>query len=638
MVIIHASHASSEFIKKEECDKPVAPAYHAFSMANIYFQHKMLKEAEEMLREAVILDGCSTSLKSQAADLFLKMGKEEEADYFSRKALEIDSEDLIAIKVQALIKGMKALMLKNEKMLNESLTLSQSALERDEKDSRIYALLAKLHFEKGNIEEAARLLGKYLSLFHRSLEPIFLVTDLIKESERSAYVERFLSALISQENINPRTILMIGNILESGGYLRMAQQLYHQASLQFQDSSIIIKDGFLLYELGRFEESMETLERLETPLHEEDSILRILANAQRKVGRMKSAQENYQKLFQRHPQDSSLAAEIGDFYHSIGDLKSATSYFKLALEFQPDAVSSASQDSPKIMLSMRIAMLLILEGDYEEAKKILAKSKKYGSVKDIRYYILSSRVEEKRSLKKALKIIQKAKKEFPSQPRLLVREAELYLSLDKNKALDLLKSALEFSLYSKEEYLYISRNLRDAKQFEWAEQILQEALTLYPDSDILLEMGALMERWKRFHKAETFLKKSIQIDPKNAIALNYLGYMLAEQSDKYEEALSYVQRALELDQYNGAYLDSIGFIYLKMEKYHLAERNILMAAEIYPFDPEIRDHLGDLYFAQGETEKAIMEWKSALQLNIEAPKKIKSKISNAQSLNPLHEE
>ncbi len=637
MLIMPGPFASQESVENEDCSRSIAPAYYAFSMARIYFQHKMLKQAEEMLREAVIIDECSTSLKSQAADLFLKMGKEEEADYFSQKSLEANPEDLVAIKIQALIKGMKALMLKDEKMLNESLALSQKALEKDDKDSRIYSLLAKLYFERGNLEDAAQILGRYFFLFQRSLEPVFLVTDLIKEYEKSAYVDRFLSALISQKSINPKTILMIGNILESGGYIKTAQQLYHKASYHFQDADLIVKDGFLLYELGRFEESLETLETLADPLREEDSILRILASAQRRIGRTKMALKNYQKLLQKNPQDSSLAAELADFYQSIGDLENAVTYFKLALAFQPDTSSSIKKRSPKLLLSMRIAMLLLLEEDYKEAKKVLAKSKKYGSEQDVNYYILASRAEEQRSFKKALKIIQKGRKKFPNDAGLYVREAELYFSRDKKKAMDLLKSALELSLYSKEEYLYISRTLRDAKQFDMAEKFILEALTLYPDSDVLLEVGALMERWKRFQEAESFLKDSIEKDPKNAIALNYLGYMLAEQSGRYEEALSYVQRALAVDRYNGAYLDSLGFIYLKMGELALAERNILMAAEIYPFDPEIKDHLGDLYYALGDTENAIMEWESALQLNIETPKKIKLKIRNAQSLSPLYE-
>lgn len=633
----HAAFASTEPLKDEDCSQETMHAYYAFSMAKIYLNHKMLEKAEEMLREAMIMDSCSSSLHAEAADLFLKMGKENEADYFSSKSLEIDPDNNMGLRVQALLKGTRALMLKDEAILNESLILGQKALEKNLQDSRIYSLLIQLYFEKGNLEQAAQTLGDYFSRFQGNLGPVFLAADIMKESEESFLMDRFFRVFLSQDSISPRMILMIGNVLESGGYLRSAQHLYHEASLRHQNVDLIVKDSFALYEMENYEECIEAIEKIKGPFREEDFILRLLASAQRKVGQMTSAKGNYERLFQMNPQNGSLAAEIGDFYQSIGDIKNAIAYFKLALALQSDFISQSGTLPPRISLSLRIALLFILEGDFREARKILSQSQKYGSEKEVSYYILASKAEEHRSIKKALKIIKRAKKLFPSHAGLLVREAELYLPLDETKAEELLKSAIQVSNHNKEQYLYISRTLRDFKQFELAETFLRKALVLYPDSDIFLEMGTLMERWKRYQEAETFLKNSIEQDPSNAIALNYLGYMLAEQSERYQEALSFVQRALKLDSYNGAYLDSLGFIYLKLGMLDRAEKNILAAAEMYPFDPEIKEHLGDLYYAQGDMEKAIKEWESALQLNIEMQQKIKSKISRAQSHSPFYD-
>ncbi len=638
LLICHTPFASIKSFNDKDCPKQVAHSYYAFSMAKIYFNHKMYEKAEEMLREAVIIDDCSASLYSESADLLLKMGKEKEAEYFSEKSLEIDPGNIMALKVQALLKGTQSLMLKDEELLNESLNLGYKYLEKDSNDSRIYVLLVKLNFEKGDVEQAAQILGDYFSKFQRNLDPVFLAADIIKESEKSAHIDRFFNAFLSQGSINAKTILVIGNLLENGGYLTAAQRLYHEASLKYRDNDLRAKDAFALYEMGNYEESIEVMEKMEDSLSEEHSILRTLANAYWKVGRMKRAIEIYQKLFRKNPEDSSLASEIGEFYRSIGDIKNAISYFKLALELLQDSTPQANRITPRISLYFRIILLLISEEEYSKAGKVLLESKKHGSDKEANYYILSSRMEEHDSLRKALKIIKKAKNLFPSHVGLLLREAELYLEIDKQKVEDLLKSILQLSNHSKRQYLYISRMLRGAHQFEMAKKLLREALMLYPDSDVFLEMGALMEQWKQYQEAETFLKKSIEQDPTNAIALNYLGYMLAEQSERFQEALSYVQRALELDRYNGAYIDSLGFIYLKLGKLELAEKNILIAAEIFPFDPEIRDHLGDLYYALGNTKKAIIEWKSAIQFNIESPQRVKSKIISAESSSPSYGE
>jgi len=75
----------------------------------------------------------------------------------------------------------------------------------------------------------------------------------------------------------------------------------------------------------------------------------------------------------------------------------------------------------------------------------------------------------------------------------------------------------------------------------------------------------------------------------------------------------------------------------------LVENKVLCDADVDAadlhliMDPEIKEHLGDLYYAQGDMEKAIKEWESALQLKIEMQQKIKSKISRAQSHSPLYD-
>ena len=61
------------------------------------------------------------------------------------------------------------------------------------------------------------------------------------------------------------------------------------------------------------------------------------------------------------------------------------------------------------------------------------------------------------------------------------------------------------------------------------------------------------------------------------MALNYLGYMLADRGTRLDEALGYIRRAVALDPQNGAYLDSLGWAYYKMGNYELAEENLRRA-------------------------------------------------------------
>jgi len=125
--------------------------------------------------------------------------------------------------------------------------------------------------------------------------------------------------------------------------------------------------------------------------------------------------------------------------------------------------------------------------------------------------------------------------------------------------------------------------------------------------------GAMYERMKKYEQAEAEFRKLLAKNPRNASALNYLGYMLADRDVRLEEALELVQRALELDPYNGAYLDSLGWVYYRMGKLEEAERYLRQALERVPRDPTVNDHLGDVYFRQGKLKEAIAQWQISLK-------------------------
>ena len=86
----------------------------------------------------------------------------------------------------------------------------------------------------------------------------------------------------------------------------------------------------------------------------------------------------------------------------------------------------------------------------------------------------------------------------------------------------------------------------------------------------------------------------LDVNPKNAQALNYYGYMLADRGMRLDEARDMIQRALDQEPLNGAYLDSLGWVYFKQNKLEDAEAALRKAVEREPHDPTIRSHLGDV--------------------------------------------
>src|SRR3982750_4241164 len=125
--------------------------------------------------------------------------------------------------------------------------------------------------------------------------------------------------------------------------------------------------------------------------------------------------------------------------------------------------------------------------------------------------------------------------------------------------------------------------------------------------------GALYERLKKFDFSEAEFRKVLHINPENAGAMNYLGYMLADRSVRLDEAYQLIKKAIDQDPNNGAYLDSLGWVYFRQGKLTEAEGVLVRALDRIGTDPTVHDHLGDVYFKLGKTRDAISQWQASLK-------------------------
>lgn len=153
------------------------------------------------------------------------------------------------------------------------------------------------------------------------------------------------------------------------------------------------------------------------------------------------------------------------------------------------------------------------------------------------------------------------------------------------------------------------------KTLDRAEQL---ANTTSETEQVYFLRGAGFERQKKYDQSEAAFRKALELNPKDAGALNYLGYMLADRNVRLDEALELVKRAVDLDPDNGAYLDSLGWVYYRQGKLNDA-RGLLERALDHMQDPTVHDHLGDVYLKLGKTREAIAQWQDSLREFQKAP-------------------
>jgi len=157
--------------------------------------------------------------------------------------------------------------------------------------------------------------------------------------------------------------------------------------------------------------------------------------------------------------------------------------------------------------------------------------------------------------------------------------------------------------------------LRAASREQDAYNAYSDALQQAPDNTDLLYARALTaESLDMPQQAESDLKAVLQLEPKNANALNALGYTLADRNERLEEARGYIQKAVELLPDDPAVLDSLGWVHYRLGEYPAAIKWLSRAFELLP-DAEIAAHLGEVLWVSGDTEKAREIWQKAQQLD-----------------------
>jgi len=134
------------------------------------------------------------------------------------------------------------------------------------------------------------------------------------------------------------------------------------------------------------------------------------------------------------------------------------------------------------------------------------------------------------------------------------------------------------------------------------------------DPEAHFYLAVIYSELKDYALSEKELKKAILLKPDFAQALNFLGYTYVENNKNFREAERLIKRALKVDPDNGAYIDSLGWLYYKRGRLKEAKEKLIQAVTIMP-DPEVFNHLGDVYYKLKDNDNAILNWQDSLKLN-----------------------
>ena len=162
-------------------------------------------------------------------------------------------------------------------------------------------------------------------------------------------------------------------------------------------------------------------------------------------------------------------------------------------------------------------------------------------------------------------------------------------------------------------YLIEGELLMALRDYQSGHELMTEALKKFPQQpNLLYTRSTFSERRNDVPLLEKDLRAILSKDPDNSVALNALGYTLANQTRRHEEAYELIKRALEQRPNDPAIMDSMGWVEYRRGNIQSAREWLEKAYAAFP-DAEVAAHLGEVLWQAGNEKRALEVWNRALE-------------------------
>ncbi len=109
----------------------------------------------------------------------------------------------------------------------------------------------------------------------------------------------------------------------------------------------------------------------------------------------------------------------------------------------------------------------------------------------------------------------------------------------------------------------------------------------------------------------TQFEKSLEFDGESILINSTYAYSLAQAEMQLDKAEKLLKPFIREDQTHTTFINALAHVYLKQKQFSKAIALLESAVQKVDYKAEITDLLGDAYFLNGNTEKAILTWKTA---------------------------
>jgi len=496
--------------------------------------------------------------------------------------------------------------------------LYESCLEKNPKHSASMYELAQLYFSSNDFNMAAQYAetaaelepdNKWYKLFlievygksGRKKELLETCEKLVEKEPGSVdYLYELANAFLLNDDGN--------NAIKTYDKIEELLGVTEEISLQKQKIYLVMR---------KTDQAAKELAKLIKAFPDQETrFLSMLAEMYMQAGKSDEAAEYYQQILQKDPQNPYIHITLSDYYRQKGDKK--RSFDELRLGFENPALDIDTKI--RVLLSyftviemynenkpyvLELAQILVkIHPDEPKAHSMygdfLLDDKKYSQARD-----------------EFRKVIAKDCSKYAVWESLLNSELQLadYKALEDESS-----RAIELFPLMPVPYLFKGVALLEKNKLEDAINSFNTGVKLVSGNNPLLiqfysYLGDANNRIKNYRLSDENYDKALTLDPGNSYVLNNYAYYLSLRNEKLDKAEIMAAKATKLDPTNPANMDTYGWVLYKLGRYNEAAEWVEKAIATTPSaDTDLLEHLGDIYFKQGNMEKALTQWQNALKI------------------------
>ncbi|KAA0258386.1 DUF3808 domain-containing protein [Deferribacter autotrophicus] len=475
---------------------------------------------------------------------------------------------------------MKILSFEQEGRYDEALKLLDELLAVDN-DPYLVLKKGNILIKEERFDEAKELYLRYVQKYKN--EKIYYSLSYLYRTHYKDIDEaiKYLKKTI-EVNEKEEYLFELANLYEMKGDFSSSVGIYNKLIKINPSSEYYYRRGVLYLKLGLEKKGIDDVKK-SYEIDEYPLALYRLADYYIKKGDKAKAIDMLKKVIKAHPNQRSLSFKLGRLLVDEERYDEALSVFK--------SLENSKDNLIKITALKQIAAIYFDKKDY---KKSLEYFKKVLEIKkdDLQAYYFAGFLSE--ALNKDDDAIDFYKKALEIDSDYVQPKKRLSVIYTKRKDYDKAQKILDsikvedrdVDYYRLKAVIYYEQG-----KYKDAIGVLQKGLAAgYDDEDLLFDLVINYEKMKDYKNAEKYLRKILEYNPKNATALNFLGYMFAEHGINLDEAYDLIKKALEIEPDNPAYIDSMGWVLYQMKRYEEAYKYLKRAFLLAPDEQEIKEH------------------------------------------------